>query len=58
MCWQKKILKQETEGGPLITDDGFVVGINFVDNYGFGNPLPTPVILASLDLWKSYRYDL
>ncbi|XP_057520535.1 putative protease Do-like 14 [Amaranthus tricolor] len=45
----------ETEGGPLITDDGFVVGINFVDNYGFGNPLPTPVILASLDLWKSYR---
>ncbi|CAO2831521.1 unnamed protein product [Amaranthus hypochondriacus] len=43
----------ESEGGPLITDDGFVVGINFVDKYGFGNPLPTPVILASLDLWKS-----
>uniref|UniRef100_A0A803MHW6 PDZ domain-containing protein n=1 Tax=Chenopodium quinoa TaxID=63459 RepID=A0A803MHW6_CHEQI len=46
---------QGIEGGPLITDDGFVVGINFLDNYGFGNPLPTPIILASLDLWKSYR---
>ncbi|CAO2831515.1 unnamed protein product [Amaranthus hypochondriacus] len=45
----------ESEGGPVITDQGFVVGINFVDNYGFGHPLPIPVILASYDLWKSYR---
>lgn len=45
----------ESEGGPLVNDSGYLVGMNFVDDYGFSHPLPIPIILASLDLWRSYR---
>ncbi|KAK1381398.1 hypothetical protein POM88_028142 [Heracleum sosnowskyi] len=42
---------EDCEGGPLITDSGYVAGINL----NSGHPLPTPVILTCLEMWKSFR---
>ncbi|XP_017223395.1 putative protease Do-like 14 isoform X1 [Daucus carota subsp. sativus] len=38
------------EGGPLITDTGYVIGINFKDAHS----LPAPVILSCLEMWRSF----
>ncbi|KAK1381576.1 hypothetical protein POM88_028320 [Heracleum sosnowskyi] len=43
------------EGGPLISDVGFVVGMNFFGNCVCHHLLPTPIILNCLDMWRSYR---
>ncbi|KAK1381400.1 hypothetical protein POM88_028144 [Heracleum sosnowskyi] len=42
---------KDCEGGPVVTDTGYVVGINL----NSGHPLPTPVILTCLEMWKSFR---
>ncbi|KAK1381432.1 hypothetical protein POM88_028176 [Heracleum sosnowskyi] len=42
------------EGGPLVTDTGYVVGINFFGQYQRAHPLPTPTILSCLEMWKSF----
>ncbi|XP_017223398.1 putative protease Do-like 14 isoform X1 [Daucus carota subsp. sativus] len=38
------------EGGPLITDTGYVIGINFKDAHS----LPAAVILSCLEMWRSF----
>ncbi|KAL1807224.1 hypothetical protein ACET3Z_030292 [Daucus carota] len=46
------------EGGPLITDTGYVIGINFKDaigiNFKDAHSLPAPVILSCLEMWRSF----
>ncbi|KAK1385411.1 hypothetical protein POM88_023146 [Heracleum sosnowskyi] len=42
------------EGGPLVTDAGYVVGINFFGYSQCVHPLPTPTILSCLEMWKSF----
>ncbi|KAK1381579.1 hypothetical protein POM88_028323 [Heracleum sosnowskyi] len=42
------------EGGPLISDAGFVVGMNFFGNCVCSHLLPAPIILNCLKMWKSY----
>ncbi|KAL6566158.1 hypothetical protein OROGR_001773 [Orobanche gracilis] len=43
------------EGGPLITDTGDVLGINFLGNGDLAHLLPTSVILTCLGMWRSFR---
>ncbi|KAK1381440.1 hypothetical protein POM88_028184 [Heracleum sosnowskyi] len=43
------------EGGPLITDTGDIIGVNFFGNGDLAHPLPTRVILTCLDMWRSFR---
>ncbi|XP_045826047.1 uncharacterized protein LOC123918127 isoform X2 [Trifolium pratense] len=42
------------EGGPLITEAGQIIGINFFDGHGFVHPLPTSVIRLCLSNWNSH----
>lgn len=42
------------EGGPLISDAGFVVGMNFIGKCVCAHLLPTPIILNCLEMWRSY----
>nr|XP_017253191.1 PREDICTED: uncharacterized protein LOC108223434 isoform X2 [Daucus carota subsp. sativus] len=42
------------EGGPLVNDEGYVVGINFFGHYRCAQALPTPTILSCLEMWKSF----
>ncbi|WOH02566.1 hypothetical protein DCAR_0521955 [Daucus carota subsp. sativus] len=48
-------IREICEGGPLVTRDGYVVGINFFGDHPCAHPLPTPIILSCLEMWKSFR---
>ncbi|KAK1381610.1 hypothetical protein POM88_028354 [Heracleum sosnowskyi] len=41
------------EGGPLVTDEGYVVGINFLGRQKYAHPLPTATIISCLEMWNS-----
>ncbi|WJX66645.1 hypothetical protein P8452_51184 [Trifolium repens] len=45
---------QASEGGPLITKAGQIIGINFFDGVGYVHPLPTSVISLCLRNWNSH----
>lgn len=47
------VISESAEGGPLVTDEGYVAGINFFGGYKGAHPLPTPTILSCLEMWKS-----
>lgn len=45
------------EGGPLVTETGGVIGINFLGDFISAHTLPTPIILSCLEMWTSFRCD-
>ncbi|KAK1381426.1 hypothetical protein POM88_028170 [Heracleum sosnowskyi] len=47
-------IREIGEGGPLVTDARYVVGINFFGYSQCVHPLPTPTILSCLEMWKSF----
>ncbi|WOG95716.1 hypothetical protein DCAR_0415043 [Daucus carota subsp. sativus] len=47
-------IREIGEGGPLVNDAGYVVGINFFGHYRCAQALPTPTILSCLEMWKSF----
>uniref|UniRef100_A0A164XCM1 PDZ domain-containing protein n=1 Tax=Daucus carota subsp. sativus TaxID=79200 RepID=A0A164XCM1_DAUCS len=42
------------EGGPLVTDEGYVVGIDFFGLDHCAHPLPISTVLSCLEMWKSF----
>ncbi|KAK1381473.1 hypothetical protein POM88_028217 [Heracleum sosnowskyi] len=47
-------IREICEGGPLVSNTGYVVGINFFGNHLCAHPLPTPIILSCLEMWESF----
>ena len=47
-------IREIGEGGPLVNDAGYVVGINFFGHYRCAQALATPTILSCLEMWKSF----